>query len=135
MAGEEAGKTKTYGMAKATGTCDMIKLCKLVSARSAISSAEVKSVVDNLVWAMELKLQSGNIVQLPGFGNFRITIRTRGTEDENDFTASNIRRSRLVFTPSPELRNIASNVTFKASEVIVKEVSGEPEECPLPHIE
>lgn len=49
LAGEEKGMTKVYGVTKAAGICNMLKLYRLISARSAISSAEVKSVIDNLI--------------------------------------------------------------------------------------
>ncbi|MDH6304360.1 hypothetical protein M2459_001093 [Parabacteroides sp. PF5-5] len=44
LSGADAGKMKTYARAKSAGRCDMQKLCKLISARSAMSSADVKLV-------------------------------------------------------------------------------------------
>ena len=78
MVGEEKDQVKTYAVAKASGYCDMEKLCELVSNRSAMSSADVKAVLDSLNWAMGLELRSGNIVQVGEFGNFRMSVRSKG---------------------------------------------------------
>lgn len=127
LAGEDTGKVKTYAMAKANGYCDLTKLCKLISARSAMSSADVKAVLDSLNWVMDVELQSGNIVQLGEFGNFRMSIKSRGTEKEEDFTASNIKRSRIVFSPGASLRATNQGMTFEADDP-VKNKSNEEEE-------
>ena len=74
MFGADKDKVKTYAMAKASGYCDMAKLCELISNRSAMSSADVKAILDSLNWAMGLELRSGNIVQVGEFGNFRLSV-------------------------------------------------------------
>lgn len=130
MAGEDLGKTKTYAMAKSNGYCDLTKLCKMISARSAMSSADVKAILDSLNWVMDMELQAGNIVQLGEFGNFRLTLSSEGTEDEKDFTAANIKHSRIVFTPGASLRETNRGVTFEYEQPvvkIVKEDENEPE--------
>lgn len=130
MAGLEAGKTKTYAMAKANGYCDLQKLCKMISARSAMSSADVKAILDSLNWVMDVELQAGNIVQLGEFGNFRLSIKSEGTETEKDFTASNIKRSRIVFTPGASLRETNRGVAFEYDQPYVKIVQEDEEEEP-----
>ena len=111
--GNEAGKKKTYAVAKANGYCDMEKLCNLVSARSSISSADVKAVVDSLNWAMDLELKSGNIVQLGEFGNFRMSIRSKGADTEEEFNASHIKKARIIFSPGAGLRSTQANMHYE----------------------
>jgi len=123
LSGEEAGKTKTFAMAKASGYCDMTKLCKLISARASISSADVKAVLDSLNWVMDVELQSGNIVQLGEFGNFRLSIKSGGTEDESEFTANQIRRARVIFYPGSSLRTTSRDVNYQCEEPYVKVVT------------
>ena len=121
LSGEDAGKTKTYARAKASGYCSMSKLCKLISARSAMSSADVKAILDSLNWAMDLELQSGNIVQLGEFGNFRLSVSSEGAEDEKDFTAANIRKAKIVFFPGASLRQTKSTVDYEQEKSYEKE--------------
>lgn len=113
MTGSEAGKVKTYGVAKSSGYCDMKKLCKLISARSAMSAADVKSIIDSLNWAMDLELQSGNIVQVGEFGNFRLSISTDGTDTMEDFDATKIKKAKIVFSPGASLRTTREEVTYE----------------------
>ncbi|MCD8269359.1 MAG: HU family DNA-binding protein [Parabacteroides sp.] len=101
--GDDKDKVKTYAMAKSSGYYDMAKLCELISNRSAISSADVKAVLDSLNWVMGLELRSGNIVQVGEFGNFRLSVRSNGTENKDDFNASCIKKARIVFSPGSSL--------------------------------
>ena len=78
LAGEDEGQTKTYGVAKASYYCDMDKLCELVASRSAMSSGDVKSMLDSLNWVIGLEMRSGAIVQVGELGNFRLSLRTEG---------------------------------------------------------
>lgn len=128
LAGEDAGKVKTYAVAKASGYCDLQKLCKLISARSAMSSADVKAILDSLNWVMDVELQSGNIVQLGEFGNFRLTVCSEGTEQEKDFTAANITRARIVFTPGASLRQTNQGVSYEYDEPVIKTVKEDEED-------
>lgn len=112
MAGEDAGKVKTYGVAKSTGTCSMARLCKLVAARSAMSSADVKSVLDSLNWVMDFELSEGNTVKLGEFGSFHMTVSSYGEENRSDFTANNIKKAKIVFTPGSDLRKTKRDMSF-----------------------
>ncbi|MDR0430748.1 MAG: HU family DNA-binding protein [Tannerellaceae bacterium] len=119
-AGKDAGKVKTYAMAKATGYCTLEKLCDLISARCAMSSADVKAILDSLNWVMSLELRSGNIVQLGEFGNFRLSIRSRGAESKEVFNTSYIKNAHIVFSPGANLRKTKSGVNFEQEEPYVE---------------
>lgn len=122
MIGDETGTVKTYAVAKSTGYCDMEKLCELISNRSAMSSADVKAVLDSLNWAMGLELRSGSIVQVGEFGNFRLSVKSKGTDTPDDFTASEITKARIVFSPGLSLRRSNDRTNFEEDDVkIVKE--------------
>lgn len=123
MVGEEKDQVKTYAVAKSSGYCDMEKLCELISNRSAMSSADVKAVLDSMNWAMGLELRSGNIVQVGEFGNFRMSVRSKGAATEDEFNAANITKARIVFTPGLSLRRSNSQVIFEEDDV--KIVAGE----------
>ncbi|MDR1879511.1 MAG: hypothetical protein LBQ78_01085 [Tannerellaceae bacterium] len=129
--GDEAGKVKTYGVVKSSGYCDMEKLCELVSARSSISSADIKATLDSLNWVMRVELRSGSIVQLGEFGNFRLSVSTEGTETAKAFSAANVKRARIIFSPGASLRETNSRVTFETETE--KEDENEEAGCERPH--
>ncbi|MDH6358181.1 HU family DNA-binding protein [Parabacteroides sp. PF5-9] len=128
LAGESAGQVKTYAVAKSNGYCDLPKLCKLISARSSISSADVKAVLDSLNWVMEVELQSSNIVQVGELGNFRLTISSNGTDTADDFSAADIRKAKIVFSPGSSLRKAGSEVKYEEDKPIVI-----TDDCERPH--
>ncbi|MCD8136134.1 MAG: hypothetical protein LUH01_09365 [Parabacteroides gordonii] len=125
--GDDKGRVKTFGVAKSSGYCDMAKLCELISNRSAMSSADVKAILDSLNWAMGLELRSGNIVQVGEFGNFRLSISTQGASTEDKFSATNIKKAHIVFFPGSSLRWSNFLTTFEEDDVKVVEKK-EPED-------
>ncbi|MCD8177279.1 MAG: HU family DNA-binding protein [Tannerellaceae bacterium] len=130
--GPEQGKVKTYAIAKASHDCDMQRLCNLVSARTKMWNSEVKSVIEALIWVIDMELKEGAIIKMPGFGNFRYTIQSEGVENEDDFRAHLIKGVKLCFTPSTTIKKSYRDVFFEQDDVKVVERT---EECPLPHVE
>ena len=129
LTGEEKDKTKVFAIAKTTGVCDLQKLCKLISARSTVSSADVKAVLDGLNWAMDLELQSGNIVQVGELGNFRLSLSSEGANLEEKFDATKIRNANVIFYPGKSLRLTRDEATFTADDVKVVEKAPIPDEA------
>ena len=130
LAGQEKDQVKTYGVAKSSYYCDMWKLCELVASRSAMSSGDVKSILDSLNWVIDLELRSGAIVQVGELGNFRMSLSSKGAADGEKFTADMIKKARIVFTPGSILRSTSLNASFESDDV--KTVT---EECDKPHLE
>ena len=79
--GKDSGTTpqKVYAIPKYSGYADLAHLCKLISARCTASSADVKAVLDSLLFVLDLELQAGRIVQLGELGNFRLSLSSEGT--------------------------------------------------------
>lgn len=127
--GPEKDSEKYYAMAKTTGVTDMNKICKLISSRSTVSSADVKGVLDSLNWAMDLELSSGQVVQLGELGNFRLSLSSEGTDTEKELDANKIKRARIIFSPGAALRNTCSETTFVPDDVVVVET-----ECDKQHV-
>lgn len=129
MAGADKGTVKTYAVAKNSGYCDLDKLCNLISARSSVSSADVKAVLDSMNWAMSLELKSGNIVKVGELGNFRLGISSKGVKNAEDFEAGLITGARILFTPGASLKNTRSTVTFTPDDQRIVE-----KECDKEHV-
>jgi putative DNA-binding protein len=101
-----------YAVSKNTGFTDLKHLCKMISARSTVSSADVKAVLDNLNFVLDMELQAGRIVQLGEFGNFRISVSSDGVTEEKKFDNSMLRAPKIVFTPGSELRDTKKTLDF-----------------------
>ncbi|MCD8268971.1 MAG: HU family DNA-binding protein [Parabacteroides sp.] len=135
LSGDDKDKVKTYAVAKSSNYCDMEKLCELISSCSAMSSADVKAILDSLNWAMGLELHSGSIVQVGEFGSFRMTLRSKGADTKEAFNASMIKKARIVFMPGSSLRWTAELTRFEEDDVKVVEKKAEDDEDDRPVIE
>ena len=110
--GVKDSEKKYYAVSKNTGFSDLKHLCKMIAARSTVSSADVKAVLDNLNFVLDMELQAGRIVQLGEFGNFRISVSSEGVADEKDFDNSMLRAPKIIFTPGSELRETKKTLGF-----------------------
>ena len=97
--GEKDSEKKFYAVSKTNGTSSMKTLCKLISARSTVSSADVKAVLDNLNFVLD-------------FGSFRISVSSDGVTDKKDFNTSMLRPPRIIFTPGGELKDTKKTLEY-----------------------
>lgn len=128
--GAAAGAKLYYAQAKSTGTSGMERLCSMISERSTVSSADVKAVLDSLIYVMKLELSDGKIVQLGEFGNFRITFGSEGTKEMKEFNTTKIRRPKYTFAPGKALRSQAKVLEFERVTVKKEEEEGPESERP-----
>lgn len=110
--GDTTSARKFYAVAKSNGMSDLGYLCKLISARSTVSSADVKAVLDSLNYVLDLELQAGRIVQLGEFGNFRLSVSSDGAETVKGFDSSLLREPKIIFTPGASLRETKKTAEF-----------------------
>lgn len=75
------GKALQHARAVASDTKKMDDICTLICARSSVSSADVKAVLDSFVWIIGLNLQHGDHVELEDLGHFSPSLRTRKLPD------------------------------------------------------
>jgi len=114
--GATEGDKLYYAQAKSNGVSSMDRLCMLINERSTVSSADVKAVLDSLIFVIKLELSDGKIVQLGEFGNFRVTFGSEGAKEEKDFVTSKIRRPKYTFSPGKALRDQAKIMSFERIE-------------------
>jgi predicted histone-like DNA-binding protein len=111
-----AKKDKVFAIAKYNGSTDIYAISKMIEARSAISSADVKAVIDNLNFVLEMELAAGRIVYLGELGTFRLTLRSTGAETKEKFSNANVKKARLHFTPGTVLRKACQTASFSSLE-------------------
>ena len=68
--GEKDSEKKFYAVSKTNGTSSMKTLCKLISARSTVSSADVKAVFDNLNFVIRYGTSGGAYRKIRRFREF-----------------------------------------------------------------
>jgi predicted histone-like DNA-binding protein len=103
---------KFYAVARSTGEITLKQLSKDISARSTVNSSDTLAVLDSLVQQLVKELEAGRIVRLGDFGSFQLSISSEGAPAGDKFTSSLIKKSKIVFRPGIDLRNMLATVTY-----------------------
>lgn len=101
-----------YGQIRSMEKTGFKKLCELVSDYCSAKKGEVELVVDGLIHVLKNLLESGNVIQMGDFGNFRLIAGSRGSATLKEFDPSMFKKGRIVFHPGSLLKQIAEKPSF-----------------------
>jgi predicted histone-like DNA-binding protein len=59
------------------------------------------------------QLLNGNKIQLDGLGTFGFTLSSQGAESLEKFTATNIKKINVIFTPDTDLEGLIDDAVFE----------------------
>lgn len=95
------------------------------TANTTTAPIEMEASLELLAKFVPLQLQQGHTVKIPGLGTFRLTFKSDGVENIDDFRASSmIKNARIVFTPAKELReSVLSGLSFEDGGVLENDIS------------
>lgn len=83
-----------------------------ISFASSVNQSDVRSVIYNLLEILPHHLMHGDSVNLEKFGIFRMSFESSGSEKEEDVSAENITRPKILFRPSVKLKEKISRTSF-----------------------
>lgn len=83
-----------------------------ISFASSVNQSDVRSVVYNLLEILPRHLMHGNSVNLEKFGIFRMSFESYGSEKEENVSAENITRPKILFRPSTKLKEKILRTSF-----------------------
>ena len=102
-----------YALAVNTRRVDFDDLCDEIAETCTLTSADIKAVLDRVIWAMVSHLKNSELVQFGDLGNFRISVGSTGSATPEEFSAS-IRASacrKCAMSPSlpatPSIKTMA----------------------------
>lgn len=78
-------------------------IAELIEVQSAVSRADVKSVLDSVERNVIASLRDGYSVRFGDLGAFHLTLCSTGEEKAEAVTAANIKRISVRYTPSPRI--------------------------------
>lgn len=125
-----AAPKKFYAQAVSNGYVGFDELCVEIAENCTLTSADVKAVMDRMNYILDKNLRAGRIVQFGEIGSFRLAIGSTGAVDEKDFSNTQIKLPRIVFTPGSKLRTTRQVTTFEKDVPQVVEVQVP---CDKPH--
>lgn len=108
-----ANPKKFYAQAVNSGYVSFAELCSDIAENCSLTSADVKAVLDRMNYSLDKNLKAGRIVQFGEIGNFRLAVGSSGSKTVKDFTTSQIRTPKIVFTPGSRLRETRQLTTFE----------------------
>ena len=93
---------KTYGRLVYVDTLDTSDLCRhicrhMMKHGTIYTPDVVKGVVERFVMCFEELLLEGNKIKLDGLGTFYLSVSTEGVDNEDQFTANNVKAIRIKF--------------------------------------
>ena len=89
---------KTYGRLVYVDTLDTSDLCRHMMKHGTIFTSDVvKGVVEKFINCFEELLLEGNKIKLDGLGTFYLSVSTEGVDNEDQFTANNVKAIRIKF--------------------------------------
>lgn len=131
--GKDAASTpkKMYAQAVNNGYVSFDELCVDISELCSLTSADVKAVIDRMNYVLDKNLKAGRIVQFGEIGNFRLSVGSTGSSTEEEFSAANIKKPKIIFTPGAKLRSTRAQTTF---EKVTPMTVTEPVQCDKEHV-
>ena len=112
--GFDETKTQKYVLVPDRATVvTFAPLCDQVVQVSSINRGMVQSTLYGLVQSMKTFIQQGHSVQVAGFGTFIPSFNAKSSLVEKDVNVDAIRKVKLRFIPSAELRQLLDNMEFE----------------------
>lgn len=112
--GFDKTKTQKYVLVPDRATVvNFEHLCDQVAQVSGINRGMVQSTLYGLVQSMKTFIRQGHSVQVAGFGTFIPSFNAKSSLVEKEVNADAIRKVKLRFIPSAELRQLLDKMEFE----------------------
>lgn len=112
--GEEKENGKYYAQATISGEVTLDTLARRIAKTSMAARGDVLGVLTSLVDEIIESLEEGNTVRLGELGCVRIGLSSEGSEHPEDVSANNVRKGRIIYTPSVLLKDRVARISFRA---------------------
>ena len=103
---------KFYASASSDGLIDLDRLSEMIADGSTVRQNDVYAVLIGLVNIIQEILAAGLSVKLGKLGVFSIRLSSKGAETAAEVNAGFIKRARLSYRSSPELKKMLASLTF-----------------------
>ena len=90
--GPKAGQTIYYAQPAAQDSVTFHSLCKRIAEESALTSADVKGILDRLVNILSEELPNGKTVRIGELGSFRLSFGSKQLDDPKNFSVNQIQK-------------------------------------------
>ena len=109
---DPAAPRKYYAVGVAQGVTDVRELVDRISDLSTVTSIDTLAVLEALLKVIPKELSNGRIVRLGDLGTFRLTLKSEGSDQSENFNNSFIKGTNLIFRAGKLFRNVLKNIDF-----------------------
>ena len=126
---DRESEPKFYAQARMSGEVSLREMCDRIQQSCTVTKADVHAVLVAMEDVFVDALKGGEIIRLGDLGTFRVSLSSKGSLTEKEYTSSLITKSRIIFRPGSVLSDALTNLSFsKLTEK--KEDDEETEEEP-----
>ena len=104
---------KYYAHAENEGVAKLDDLAKQITKYSSLSSGDILSVLENMIDAAALFLQTGRGVQMGRLGMFRIMLKSDGVATPEEFNCNSIRPVKVRFRPNRKFKKELEGIPYE----------------------
>lgn len=88
------------------------ELSEEISYASSVNQADVKAVISSFIEMIPRHLMKGETLRLGNLGIFRMSFESAGQEEQEKVSASDIKKSKILFRPSMVLKKKIEKTSY-----------------------
>ena len=110
-----------YAASQKSGDLTFGEIKERIAHSTTATAGDVALVVESLIKVVGDALKEGKSVFLDRFGNFRLSISSKGSKTAKEFTREMIRGVRILFRPAKELKISKTGLTYEQKESVTEQ--------------
>lgn len=122
----EVDKTVHYLKIAKAGSMEFKEMCELIALRTTLTAAEVEFALAEVRTVIIENLRIGRGTQLGPLGSVDISVESESKPTEQELSIKNIRRMKLIFKPSVQIKKALKSVQYRIRRIYPKN-SGQTE--------
>ena len=117
---------KFYMKAHATEFIGVTEISKRIEKECTVTRADVMAVLTALEDVIADAISQGQVVRLGELGSFKLSISSKGVEDEKNVNGSLVTRERILFRPGSVILKSLKSLSFSKYTLPKEEDEEEP---------
>lgn len=106
-------KTKYHATVRSKERIKIARIASEISTIASVNSLHTAAVLEAFISFVPDRLVDGHIVELGGFGTFRVSVSSTGASDPQDVTPQSITDVRVVFRPGELFMKRLNSTVFE----------------------
>lgn len=109
---DRESEPKFYAQARMSGEVSLREMCDRIQQSCTVTKADVHAVLVAMEDVFVDALKGGEIIRFGDLGTFRVSLSSKGSLTEKEYTSSLITKSRIIFRPGSVLSDALTNLSF-----------------------